>query len=233
MLLLDRDTNGDIQDATHIRADLWEFDEVGSVVVGNAVLDPAKYVLIKGPHDGLLNCGRRTLRGAINLELAWQRVVRNPIPTTVLQQVGDDQLTDDEIDALLLTWRKARQDPDGAVAYVPSTLAVQAIGQTAADVLTEARNATAIDIARLIGVPAVSLDAGPVMTSLTYQNVESAVTTSLPVFGLAPYANAIGYALSLDSVAGAGYRISLDMSHLLVDANAIPKADTVVPPSEA
>jgi hypothetical protein len=224
VVMVDRDDTGAITSGDRVRPDLWEFDELGNVVIGGEILDPTTYILIKGPHDGILNTGTRTLRAAINLENAWMRTVRNPIPTTLLQQVGDDQMDDDEVDDLLADWRAARQDPDGAVAYIPANIKVEALGTVMADVLVEARNAVAVDIARLIGTPAVSLDAGAVQSSLTYSNQEVANGLTLPLYGLAPYANAIGAALSMDNVCPPGRRIALDMTQLMADASTISRS---------
>lgn len=207
-----------ITSADRVRPDLWHFDELGQVIVGTEPLDPAQYILIKGPHDGILNTGARTLRAAIALETAWIRTVRNPIPTTLLKQVGDDVMEDDEIDALLATWRQARQDPDGAVAYIPSSIAVEGIGTIVSDVLVEARNASAVDIARLIGLPSSALDAGAVQTSLTYSNTNVGLGYVLVQQGIQPYADHISTALSMDNVVPPGQRTVLDTSSLLADA---------------
>lgn len=224
LLMVDRNPAGRIQSAERVRPDLWDFDGMGNVIIGTAVVDPSLYVLIKGPHDGVLTVGARTLRAAIALENAWIRAVKNPTPTTILQQVGDDQLEDDEIDDLLTDWRLARQDPDGAVAFVPSNINVEALGSIVPDVLTEARNASAIDIARLIGLPASALDAGSVQQSLTYVNTSVGVGLVLVQQGYKPYADAIGYALSMDNVVPSGQRTALDMTQLLADAASISRS---------
>lgn len=226
VLLVDRDADGNISTADRIRPDLWEFDDVGRVVVGDEALRPEQYVLIKAPTDGLLLTGRRTLRGALNLETAWQRAVRNPNATTLLKQVGDDVLEDDEIDDLLAAWRLARQDPDGAVAFIPSNIAVEALGSIVADLLVEARNAVAVDIARLIGIPGASVEAGAVQTSLTYQNATVGLGLQLVQQGLVPYANAIAAALSMDNVCAPGRRIAPDMTELLNDAANLSRSGT-------
>lgn len=128
---------------------LWGFAGDMTIQVDGADI-PAQYVpvLIKGPSDGLLTTGRRTLRGALNVEAAWQRAVRNPSAHTVLQQVTDDELEDDEIDALLASYVAARQAEDGAVSYIPAALKVETVGEILPDLLTEARNAVAVDVAR-------------------------------------------------------------------------------------
>jgi phage portal protein BeeE len=228
VLQVERDSDGNILSAVRVRPDLWQFDDVGNVVIDDKTMDPSEVIVIKGPHDGLLITGADALRGAINLERAWQRVVRNPLPFTVIKQTNDDILDDDEIDDLLKAWRDARQDPDGAVAYLPNGLDVQGLGQIIADVLVEARNASAVDIARLVGVPAVSIDAGPVESSLTYSNQETANGQTLPLYGIAPYADAIAAALSMDSVCPPGHRIAPDMTQVLNDAASLSRSGTPV-----
>lgn len=224
VLIVDRDTDGNILSADRVRPDLWQFDDIGNVVIGNEIADPKTIILIKGPHDGILTTGARTLRAAINLENAWIRTVKNPLPAVLLKQVGDDVLEDDEIDGLLSAWRLARQDPDGAVAYIPSNIAVEALGEIVANVLVEARNASAIDIARLIGVPASAVDAGAVTSSLTYNNTNVGVGLVLAQQGYKPYADAIAAALSMDNVVPAGQRTALDMTELLADAANISRS---------
>lgn len=218
LLMVDRNPAGRIQSCDRVRPDLWSFDEMGNVTIGTDIVDPILYILIKAHHDGLLISGARTLRAAINLELAWAKAVKNPLPATVLQQVGDDVLEDDEIDDLLLDWRLARQDPDGTVAFVPSNIKVEALGNIAPDLLVEGRNAVAIDIARHLGLPSSALDAGAVQTSLTYSNTSIGQGFVLVQQGLAPYAADINAALSMDNVVPSGQRTVLDISSLLADA---------------
>lgn len=226
VLTVERGADENITAADRLRPDLWEFDEIGNVVVDDQALDPSSYILVKGPTDGILNTGVTTLRAAINLELAWSRAVKSPMAATVIQQVGDDQLDDDEIDDILADWRAARQDPDGAVAFLPSSLKAEALGEITPNLLIEARNAVAVDIARLILTPAVSLDAGAVQTSLTYSNTEVGNGLTLPLYGLKPYADCIGAALSMDSVCKPGRRIALDMTQLMSDAASISRSGT-------
>jgi hypothetical protein len=218
-----RDTDGNITAADRVAPSLWSFTSTGYPQIKDQVLNPKKYILVKGPHDGILSTGRRTLRAAINVEMAWIRTVKNPLPATLLKQVGDDQLEDTEIDALLSTWRNARSDPDGTVAYIPATIAVEAIGTVVSDVLVEARNAVAVDIARLIGLPASALDAGAVQTSMTYNNTQVGLGYVLVSQGITPYANCINAAFSQDNVVAPGIRTALDLSGLMADAANISR----------
>ena len=116
---------------------------------------------------------------------------------------------------------------DGAVAFVPSNINVQAIGDVVPDVLVAARNASVIDIARLIGIPASALDAGAIQTSLTYTNTSVGVGMQLVQQGYKPYADSISYALSMDNVVPSGQRTALDMTQLLADAATISRSGAV------
>jgi len=152
------------------------------------------------------------------------KAASTPIPAVVLQNTTDDQLTDDEIADLLNQWRVARRDPEGAVAYLPSGLELQTPGaQVSADILEGARNAAAVDIARLVGVPAVAIDAGPTAQGLDYRNVNQATGLQLPLYGLQPYADTVDWRLSMDDVTPRGTRIALDTTSMLA-VPATPQA---------
>lgn len=228
LLDLKRDGRGMITAAVRRRPDLWEFDEDGNVVDAESqdILGPRSYALVKGPHDGILSTGARTLRGAIALEQAWTKAVRNPTPIQILQQVNDDQLEEDEIADLLTAWVTARQGADGTVAYLPAGIELKTPGAVSPELLVAARNAVAVDVARLIGLPSAAVDAGAVQTSLTYTNTSVGVGLQLVTQGFKPYADAIGAALSLDTVTDRGSRIALDMSQLLADAATLSPSGT-------
>lgn len=213
---LERGTTGAVLAAEWVQSGLWSFDADGFVVNQDGQRIPAdRACLFRGPHDGVLTIGAATIRGARDLEAAWMKAARNPIPATVLHNTTDDELTPGEITELLSAWRSARRDPDGALAYLPAAVTLEAVGEIVPTVLVEARNAVAVDIARLVGVPAVALDAGPLQTSLTYQNSAAITGTQLPLYGLTPYVDAVSWRLSLDDITPRGNRMALDMSSIL------------------
>lgn len=216
---LERGATGAVLAAEWVPPEQWQFDADGYVTNLDGQHIPAdRACLFRGPHDGILTIGAATIRGARDLETAWMKAARNPIPATILHNQTDDELTADEITATLNAWRQARRDPEGAVAYLPSALTLEAVGTLVPEVLTEARNAVAVDIARLVGVPAVALDAGPLQTSLTYQNSAAITGTQLPLYGLTPYVDAVSWRLSMDDMCPRGVRMALDMTTLLAPA---------------
>lgn len=212
--------------ATYVEATDWEFDADGYVLVNGQPVAADQVVLFRGPNEGLLSIAASTIRGALDLELAWSRAARNPIPALIFQPREDITLSETERQQVLDDWRTARRDPDGTVAYVPYGLTWQTAGQLVPDVLVEARNAVSIDVARYFGLPAVALDAGPVQTSLTYQNVSAVSGLQLPLYGLQPYTDAIANRLSLDDVCPRGQRIALDTTTMLAPVATGAPAET-------
>lgn len=227
LISLSRNGRGEITDGLRVRPDLWTFDEAGDVLdADDQPMDPKTYALIKGPHDGILRTGARTLRGAIALENAWTKAVRNPVPITILQNVTDDQLEDDEITDLLESWVAARANPDGATAYLPAGVELRTPGALSPELLVQARNAVAVDVARLVGIPSAAVDAGAVQQSLTYTNTSVGVGLQLVTQGVKPYLDAIGAGLSMDNVTAPGSRIAPDMTQLLADAATLSPSGT-------
>lgn len=214
-----------ITSASWVPGDQWGFDANGLVTDSDGrAFDASEVVLFRGPHAGILTLHSRTIRGAISLERAWIRAARNPVPAAVLQQTTDDELTNDEVTGLLATWRTARADPDGAVAFLDSRVELKAYGANDAAVLEGARNAVAVDIARIVGVPSVAIDAGPPAQGLDYRNVNQSTGVQLPLYGFQPYTDVIGWRLSMDDVTPRGTRMELDTTTMY----AVP-ADPTAP----
>lgn len=228
VLDIGKDARGAVNSVERRDPDTWTFGEGGTVDDEDGTPIPwADIVLVKGPTDGLLNTGLVTLRGALDLERAWTRAVKNPTPTQVLHGVDDSEPDDDEIDALLDQWRAARNDPDGMVAYLPQRINLETPATSYdANLLIAARNAVTVDIARLIGLPGASVDAGAVQQSLTYTNTSVGVGLQLVNQGFKPYADCLGAALSLDNVTDSGSRIALDMTQLFADAATLSPSGT-------
>lgn len=228
VLDIERDGASRITSVERRDPDTWAFGDEGTVDDEDGHPIPwSDIVLVKGPTDGILNTGKVTLRGALDLERAWTRAVKNPTPTQVLHQTDDTELDEDEIAGVLDAWRAARNDPDGMVAFLPLAINLETPGsQYDANLLVQARNAVAVDVARLVGLPAAALDAGAVQTSLTYVNTQSGIGLQLVNQGYKPYADALGAALSLDNVTDPGSRIALDLTQLLADAATLSPSGT-------
>ncbi|MFL6094308.1 MAG: hypothetical protein ACJ71Y_02540 [Blastococcus sp.] len=214
----ERDRRGAVQRVERVPAELWTWgnaddgDDGAVVLVDGQKVDPDTVLLIPGPHEGILTSARKTILAARLQELMWQRRVAAPIPAMEIHQTTDDEITDDEIDALLAGWVTARTDPDGAVAYTPYNIELKAHGTATTDLLIEARNAVAVDIASHTGLPAAALNASLSTATLTYSTAETAQGEVTAAAAL--YANPIAARLSMDDVVPRGQRTAFDLNFL-------------------
>jgi len=209
----ERDARKRILRVERVPAELWRFDADGSVLIdGKDEVDQDTVLLIPGPHEGILTSARATILGARMQELMWQHRVRAPIPAMEIHQTTDDTLEPDEQDALIDAWVANRTDPDGAVAFTPYNIELKEHGTATTDLLIEARNAVAVDIASHTGLPAQSLNASLSTASLTYSTAETAEGDLNRAAAL--YANPIAGRLSMDDVVPRGQRCAFDITYL-------------------
>ena len=209
----ERDRRDAIQRVERVPAELWSFTEAGAVQVdGREDVDPATVLLIPGPNEGILTAARETILAARQQELMWQRRIAAPIPAVEIHQTTDEPLTVDEIDQLIADWVAARSDPDGAVAFTPNNVELRIHGNAVTDLLIEARNAVALDLANHTSLPAQMLNASLSTASLTYSNSEIARGELGTSAGL--YADPIAARLSMDDVVPRGQRVAFDLSDL-------------------
>lgn len=218
--VVQRGAGGAIVDAARCPAERWHLEDDGTVMIaddeGNDQAATAESViLIPGFHEGLMTYGARTIRSARDLELTWAGRARNPIPAVELHQTTDDPMTEAEIDDLIGGYVKARQDPNGSVTYTPSSVELKVHGTGGAnDLLIEGRNAAAIDVARMLGLPAAMIDASNVNSTLTYETVQGR-NLEFRDYSLALYTGAIAARLSMDDVTPRGTRIGFDATDFI------------------
>jgi Phage portal protein len=211
----ERDARGGIQRVERVPAELWTWgagEQAGTVLIDGEEVDQDTVLLIPGPHEGILTSARSTILGARMQELMWQRRVAAPIPAMEIHQTTEDPLTEDEQDKLIDAWVAARTDPDGAVAYTPSNIELRPHGTATTDLLIEARNAVAVDIASHTGLPAQALNASLSTSSLTYSTAETAQGEVNVAAAL--YASPIAARLSMDDVVPRGQRCAFDLTFL-------------------
>lgn len=227
-----RGAGGQILDATRVPLDWWRFDEEYRVLVRDQPVRADEVLLFTSPHDPLLTIAADTIRAARNVERAWAAKVKDPTPTTIIEQTEDIELedeyeTDEDGHPLLdpegnpipadplqegydiaTAYVKQRRGPNGAVVVVPYGWRVRGEGTTDPALYIEGRNAIALDVARYTGLPASILDAAQVQASLKYENTEgrqSEVDASL-----AGWALPIESRLSLDDCVPAGHSVRFD-----------------------
>lgn len=223
----------------------WGLDEVGRVTMPDAqgvhqLVDQRTVVLIPGPHEGILTAAAGTIRHAADLQRAAAQAARHPAAYLYLRQVSGSPLkhssTDPEevtVTSTVADWHAAREGLNGGVAFVPLGLEVGELGTFDAHLLTEGRNAAAVDVARVCSLPADLLDAaGP--SSLTYATTRDNDQRAIQ-YGVGLYLSAISAALSQTGtgpglgVTPLGQEVRFDLESWLEDpTQAAPATPGVV-----
>lgn len=191
----------------------WEISPGGEILVESTPVDPSSVVLIPGPHDGILNFGRRTLTTAALLEEAVGNTARAPIPAIDLHQTSDVPIDEAELQGIIAKWVAARQGANGGVAYTNAALEAKVLGSPVENLLIEGRNASAVDVSRLLGMPAAMIDATNAGASLTYETIEGRLAQFLD-YGVLAYMLPIAARLSMDDVMPRGQRAEFDTATL-------------------
>ena len=165
--------------------------------------------------QGLLLRAGRTIKSAIDVELATNVATQTPQPTGYIKNTGAD-LPDDKIQGLLNTWRTARQNR--ATAYLTNTLDYVATSYSPKDMTyNESAQYLATQIARAMNVPTDMIDAEQ-MKSNTYQNVLDRRKDFL-THSLYPYIEVIQSRLSMDDLTPRTQRVcfAIDDTYLKAD----------------
>jgi phage portal protein BeeE len=170
-------------------------------------------VRFDSPHaPGALRDGQRILRTSMLIEDATRRFATMDIPAGYLKQTGGPELLDSEVQAILDAWETARATRN--TAYLSQTVDYQnpAFDPKALQ-LVEARAANAVDIARLLNLPPVyvNADAG---SSLTYSTTES-MGKALLNTSLVPYLSAVAGRLSMGDITPQGQTVRFNFDAFL------------------
>lgn len=168
---------------------------------------------IDGPHDGILNRPKR-IREAIAIDVAAQNASANPVPSVDLHQTQGEPMTPEAVEVMKAGWIAARKKAGGGVGYSNPSIEVKTLGQHPEQLLIEGRNATSLNIARLMNVPAWAVDASVEGSSLTYSNVQGR-SRELIDYTLVPYLSAIADRLSMTDVLPGRQSVRFDTSRLL------------------
>ena len=168
---------------------------------------------------------------AWDLNAAAARAAKTPIAHTELHQTGGEPLTKEQAQALVEGWISARRSPDGAVSFTNPSIEVKTHGSYDAALLVEGRQAAAVDIARLTGIPAVLLDASTSDGTLRYSNVDARNAEFID-FCLAPIMGAIAARLGMDDVVPRGVAIEFDTTNL-TGTDAAELGDVEVPDDDS
>jgi hypothetical protein len=187
-------------------------------------LDQSRCIYIPGPHEGILNFAQGTIRGATSLEQTAQDIARRPFRIE-LHQTTDIELTDAERKALIAATRAALADNNG-ILFTNAAVETKSHPIDSKELLVEGRNASALDVARAVSMPAAMIDATTVGASLEYATLAGRNQQWID-YGLKLYTDPIAARLSMDDVVPVGQRVAFDTSSLTaLDAPASGPATT-------
>lgn len=188
----------------------WTFTDAGS----NPLAFPVVY--LPGPHEGVLNFAQTTIRSASALELSAADTASRPFRLE-LHQTTDIELTKQERGELISATRAALADNNGVLFTNAAIETKDHPMDAASDLLIAGRNASALDVARIVSMPAAMLDAVQVGASLTYETTQGRNQEWID-YGLQLYVDAVQSRLSMDDVVPQGVRVAFDLSSLTTPA---------------
>lgn len=163
-------------------------------------------------NGGWLSNGGTAINTAAALEAATLNYSEFPMPQMILKNTGAD-LPAGQVDALLEAWEDARTNR--ASAYLNSSIEAKNVGWSARDLaLVEARNESAVQIARLANLDPVWVGASVSGTSLTYASRVDLYRQLLDT-SLRPVMDMITHRLSMPDVTPRGHAVRFDTSTFL------------------
>jgi phage portal protein BeeE len=180
-------------------------------------------VTIQSMTDGLLQVGARVLTAALDLDRAASVAAATPMPSGVLKNTGAD-LGENEVQGLLAAWRNARNNR--STAYLTSTLEFQPTSFSPKDqMLNEARQYMATEIARLCNVPAYYISAD-MNNSMVYANLvdERRQFVSLT---LQSYISAIEQRMSMNDITPSTQKICIDLDSGFLRADPMERLNVI------
>lgn len=222
--------NGLVVAADRIPFEQWTIDpQTGHVLWNNQEVAATDVIVIPGVDEGILAYGSDPIGHAADLADGARKAARSPVLNTIIKQLSGEPLPKDKRQEVVNDFVAARRKTDHGVSFASANVEVVEAGKRDPALLVEGRNAAAIDIARLTGIPAALLDADT-GKSMTYQNTNARMA-ELVDFGLAPYMSAIAGRLGLDDVMPAGQSVEFDTSVLtgVADGGVAPPDDANEP----
>lgn len=207
-----------ILDAARIDIGTWRIDENGRMMVRQPTgfereLAANSWLVIPGPHEGILNTTQRELSAAVGLSRAYARACEKPSMLTELKYTGDADLSPADIRKLIAWWVEARQGKNGGVGFSDKYTEAREVERADSQLLIQGRNSAAVECARAVGIPAHMIDAVTASAGLEY-NTGDTRNREFIDYGLRPYIEATQARLSEDDIEPAGRRIRFDLSSL-------------------
>lgn len=213
-----RDYDNKIIACERVPLDRWSVTSEGIITIDDRECSADEVIAFEGIHEGILSFGRETISQARGLLRSAERAATQPAAMIELHQTNQRPITDAEVDHTIARWQAARRGANGGVAFTSNAIETKELGSAKEHLLVQGRAASAIDIARLLGIPAPMIDAAQEGSSLSYSNTASRLN-ELIAFGIAPLMAAISARLSQDDVLPAGQKIDFDTSNIVAAVN--------------
>jgi hypothetical protein len=211
--------------------EVMRVEDVNDLTVSNTGIDPNVYPpsdpfyhlgnrvptrdVIKFYGDGTggwLKTGAAIINTAAALEAAVLMYAQSPVAQVVLKNTGAD-LPAEQVDALLEAWENARADH--STAYLNSTLEAHSMGINPAEMqMDQARNQSAIQVARLANLDPIWTGAGVPGSSLTYSSRIDLYRQLLDT-ALTPVMRQVSERLSMQDVTPRGHSVRFDTTEFL------------------
>jgi hypothetical protein len=190
----------------------WTANDDGTITDTDGHPYPAgDVVLIPGPHEGVLTFARRTITAAAELEQTAADVARRPFRLEL------HQLTDVTLDPLerrqIVTDVRAALAANDGILFTNAAIETKEHRLDSEQLLVAGRNASALDIARDVSMPAAMLDATTEGASLEYATLQGRNQHWID-YGLSLYMEPVTARLGMDDVIPAGQRMAFDLADL-------------------
>lgn len=205
----ENDTHGFPLQVGRVPFEDWCITDDGVVEINGIPQRDNAVILFGGLHEGILEFGVDVIADAVNLARNVRARITTPVPLLNLKQTDGDPLTDKQIDALIERWSAARTGKFGGVSFTNKSVEVEELGGGSEQLMIEARNAAALDIARIVGVSGSKIDATVDKASLNYETT-SGRNREFVDFDLELYMLPIEARLSMDDIVPRGQSIHFD-----------------------
>ncbi|RZU61443.1 phage portal protein [Zhihengliuella halotolerans] len=173
-LITKRNTQGQAQQVKFVPHSEAEYERGILKRAFGEVVNPREFFRIDYINEGIINFGRDALKEMILIEKAAYRAGASPLPHLILRETSDKgKLSSEQKTSLIQAYSSERRKAHGSISLISSNLEPIPIGQTNENLLLEARNANAINAARILMLPASYTDAFVSGTSLSYTNIAS------------------------------------------------------------
>ncbi|MBK8445411.1 MAG: phage portal protein [Micropruina sp.] len=209
----ERDDNNQIIDALRVDRSNWSVDpDTLGVLINGQLAKDDQVIIFEGPQEGLLSIAPEAIKASRDMANAWQERVKSPIPMISFKQTDENiQLTDDEIDDLIIDAELARQN--GGTAFEPVGFEMRVLGDVKTDLYVEGRNAERLDWGNYLSIPAAMLDGSMSTATLTYSTAEGKRSEFVD-YSLNYWASSVEARLSQDDVSPEDTYSRFDISWL-------------------